>query len=275
MRDIEMDSRRDVSIGMPEDSRARKPQREVLEWDEQAERMASLGRIATGIAHEINQPLNSLKVIADSMLYWHRKGKPADIEKIMENVSRISAQADRINDIIQHIRTFVRNQTPVDPRPCQVNVAVEGALALLGSQLSSHGIVVKTCLDPSLTQILAVSNRLEEVIINLVVNAMHALDSVERLEKRICISTRQAGSRVILEVEDNGCGIGEELRGRIFEPFFTTKPIEGMGLGLSIVHSVVTSFQGCIDTVANADCGATFRVTFPTYAGHAGEGAQG
>ncbi|MBC9785290.1 PAS domain S-box protein [Heliobacterium chlorum] len=247
---------------------------EARERANRAERMASLGTMAAGIAHEINQPLNSLKVTADSMLYWHKKGKTVEVSKLIDNIQKISSQAGRINDIITHIRSFVHSEQKEQLVACDLNRAVEGALSLLGSQLSSHGIEVQIVLAPQLPPLQAVANRLEELIINLLVNAMHALDVSDRKSKIVRISTRAGATlrdgetkrnTVELDIGDNGSGIPEELHGRVFEPFFTTKPAgEGMGLGLSIAHSIVTSFRGHIQVKTNDENGATFTVIFPS-----------
>lgn len=240
----------------------------MLEAREQlarAERMASLGTMSAGIAHEINQPLNSLKVIADGMLYWHSRGKGQDLGKVMENVQKISAQASRIDEIIKHMRSFVRQETNISEfRPCNLNHAVEGSLSLLSSQMASHGIRLVKELQEELPYISGQPTRLEEVLINLVVNAIQSLDEVPQGDKEITCATWLEKERVILEVSDNGQGIGEENKHRIFDPFFTTKPVGvGMGLGLSIVHSIVSSMGGQINCIDNESGGATFRAEFP------------
>ena len=134
---------------------------------------------------------------------------------------------------------------------------------MIGSQLSSHGIKLKKSLQDALPAVLGENLRLEEVVVNLLVNAMHALNGTGKKEKVINIATR-AGKKVILEISDNATGINKKIKDKIFDPFFTTKGVGvGMGLGLSIVHSIVTSFNGKIHVEANEMGGATFRVEFP------------
>ena len=242
---------------------------EAREAVARAERLSSLGIMSAGIAHEINQPLNSLKIAADGMLYWHSQGKTPALAKIMENIEKISKQADRIDAIIKHMRFFVRSSQYGEPEPCDINAAVGEALSLIGVQLQAHAIDVRTSLASGLPPVLANSTQLEEVIINLLVNAMQSLDSINRRDKCITIASGWQQNEVFLEVGDNGPGISAKIRGKIFEPFFTTKPAgEGMGLGLSIVHSIVTSFGGQIVVkAARQRQGAAFRIAFPACGG--------
>jgi PAS domain S-box-containing protein len=250
-------------------TRRRQAEQEMLEAREavvRAERLSSLGIMAAGIAHEINQPLNSLKVTADGMLYWHNQGKTPALAKIMENIGKISKQADRIDNIIKHMRFFVRSSQRGDPEPCDINTAVEEALSLIGSQLAAHAIDVRKRLAVDLPPVTLNSTQLEEIIINLLVNAMQSLDTVDKPDKAIAIVSGWQKGEVFLEISDNGPGISSKIKGKVFEPFFTTKPAgEGMGLGLSIVHSIVASCGGqIIIKGARQNRGAAFRITIPT-----------
>ncbi len=252
-------------------TRRRQAEQEMLEAREavaRAERLSSLGIMAAGIAHEINQPLNSLKVTADGMLYWHNQGKTPALAKIMENIGKISKQADRIDNIIKHMRFFVRSQRG-DPESCDINTAVEEALSLIGSQLAAHAIDIKKRLAADLPPVTVGSTQLEEVIINLLVNAMQSLDTVDKPDKTIAIVSGWQKGAVFLEISDNGPGISSKIKGKVFEPFFTTKPAgEGMGLGLSIVHSIVAASGGrIIIKSARQNRGAALRITFPAEEG--------
>lgn len=230
-----------------------------------AERLSALGIMAAGIAHEINQPLNSLKVLADGMLYWQRQGKVAEIGQVMENVQEISRQADRIDMIIKHMRSFIRSSSDsVTALPFDINESVEQALSLIGSQLMSHEIEVVTELADELPQLYGSSIQLEQVMINLLSNAMQALDTVDKSGKQIRIATGQSDEMIHLTVSDNGPGINQSIKDKIFDPFFTTKSDGGgMGLGLSIVQSIVGTFGGRIKIKANKTCGAVFQIEFP------------
>ncbi|GAB6181426.1 hypothetical protein JCM14036_27450 [Desulfotomaculum defluvii] len=244
----------------------KKAEADMLETQERlarVEKLASLGTMAAGIAHEINQPLNSLKVIADGMLYWHDRGRFIDVERIMGNIRKISAQARRIDDIIKHMRSFVRSEKLKSVAPCNLNEAVDDALSMIGKQLSAHGIQVVKKLQLDLPPILGQKTRLEEIVINLLINSMQSLDTLKQNNKEILCAT-WAEDKVILEISDNGPGIKDEDRKRIFDPFFTTKPVGvGMGLGLSIVHTIVTSLGGQVYCKEHTGAGAVFRVEFP------------
>lgn len=230
-----------------------------------AERLSALGIMAAGIAHEINQPLNSLKVLADGMLYWQRQGKTPEISAVMESVQEISRQADRIDMIIKHMRSFIHSSETSSSLPCDLNQAVEQSLSLMGSQLMSHEIEVSTDLAEQLPPLYGNSIQLEQVMINLLSNAMQALDTLDKPGKQVRIATSRVSGLVQLTVSDNGPGISKAIKDKIFDPFFTTKSTGGgMGLGLSIVHSIVASFGGQIKIKANKPAGGvTFRLEFP------------
>ena len=230
-----------------------------------AERLSALGTMAGGIAHEINQPLNSLKVFADGMLYWYKQGRVQDISEVMESIQEISKQAGRIDDIIKHMRAFIHGSHIDHLAPCSINQAVEQSLLLVGPQLASHDIVVTTQLWLDLPLVLGNSTQLEQIIINLLVNAMQSLVTSERTEKQIKIITRLENNQVFLNISDNGPGISKELQNKIFDPFFTTKFAgEGTGLGLSIVHAIVTSYGGRIKVQDDESSGGiSFIIEFP------------
>jgi len=230
------------------------------------ERLNALGTMAGGIAHEINQPLNSLKVFADGMLYWHQQGRILGISEVMESIQEISKQAGRIDDIIKHMRAFIYGSHLDRLALCSVNGAVKQSLLLVGSQLAAHEITVKTQLQPDLPMIMGIDIQLEQIIINLLVNAMQSLGTVDRNDKQIVIATGSEENQVFLNISDNGAGINKELQHKIFDPFFTTKFAgEGMGLGLSIVHAIVTSYGGRIKVqdVNSSEGGVSFLIDFP------------
>ena len=237
---------------------------EAREAGARAERLSAMGVMAAGIAHEINQPLNSLKVLADGMIYWHKQGKIPEISSTIESIKEISKQADRIDTIIKHMRSFINNTEKREPALCDLNLAVEQSLELIGSQLSAHNIEVKTDLAANLPPILANSTQLEQIIVNFAVNAMQSLDKVDKPDKRINIVTGWNKGQEFLVFSDNGPGIIKAIKNKIFDPFFTTKSAgEGMGIGLSIIHTIVTSHGGKISVSDKPSGGAVFRVEFP------------
>ncbi len=237
----------------------------LQEQTSRAQRLASLSTISAGIAHEINQPLNTMRVIVDGMLYWHKRGRLLEHDKIMKNLQKISAQVGRVDEIIKHMRSLVGSGNATELELCNLNNAVSNALGVLGRQLTSHKINVVKKLARDLPGVLGNAHRLEEVVINLLVNAMHALDKANNVsEKEIKCLTCVSGEKVILEISDNATGISVDIKDSIFDPFFTTKETgEGMGLGLAIVQTLLSGFNGQIEAYNNEKGGATFRVELP------------
>lgn len=237
--------------------------REAQEQVVRSEKLASLGTMAAGIAHEINQPLNSVMLLTSGLLFWEERGRPFVKERFMSDVRGIYTQAQRIEGIILQMHSLLLAQRRHKLVACCMNSVVQEAIARLREQIDDRGILVKQVLQPDLPPIHAQPVQLEQVVINLITNAMHALDSADCPDKEITVATG-VGERVLLEVRDNGPGIGREVVGRIFEPFFTTKsPGEGMGLGLTIVNSIVTSYGGIITAGNNRLGGAFFKVEIP------------
>lgn len=253
-----------VFTDISEQVKIRKERRQLREQSARAQRFATLSAMSAGFAHEIRQPLNSIKILTDGILYWQKRGRPLDNERIIENLHKISAQVMRIDEIIKYLRSFARADHVAETEPCNLNDAVNSAMEMLDRQMSTHGIAINPELSPDLPFVLGSANRLEEIAINLLVNAMQALDTVSKTEKEITCRTGRKGKTVYLEISDNATGIGEEVLDKIFEPFFSTKQTGvGMGLGVPIVQSVATSFNGQIEASNNEKAGATFRVSFP------------
>ncbi|MGD0152554.1 MAG: PAS domain S-box protein [Thermacetogeniaceae bacterium] len=230
----------------------------------QMHKLSSLSALSAGVVHEIAQPLNSISVLAEGMLYMLNRGKELGSAKVKEKLQNISEEIDRINAIIKHIRSFAQ-AGHMELVPCSINRAVNNALDLLGSQLAAHGISVKKDFAANLVDVMGTGNDLEEVAINLLINAMEALDEESSNEKEITLITCQLDRRAVLEVGDNATGIDAEVSRRIFEPLYSTKdPDKSMGLGLSIVKSIVEKLNGNIVVRNNEKGGATFRVELTT-----------
>lgn len=244
---------------------------QVKETIAQAEKLASLGRMAAGISHEINQPLNSIKVITDSIRYWHRKGITTETPDLINAISNISSQADRIDKVIKHVRAFLHGNKTSQLVPSNINSAIESALNLFQTQLQASNIRLSKNLADGLPAVLATPTGLEEIIINLVANAVNALGKIDRKNRILSITTTFADS-ILIEVADNGPGIADKIKHQIFEPFFTTDDSSsGMGLGLSIIHSIIASYGGQIGFVNNDEGGATFWIKLPIYKENTGE----
>lgn len=231
------------------------------------ERLASLGAMAAGISHEISQPLNSIKVTATGITYLRDRGIHQDIDDIMRDVRQISSQADLISDIIKHVRAIIhaKNESDIiEQESCTLEEALTMAFQLVGNQLVSHGIEVNIYLASNVPAVYANKTGLVEVIINLLINALEALDMPEKKEKVIEVKLSARNERVYLQIADNGPGIPKNIQSKIFEPFFTTKSRgKSMGLGLSIMQSIVESYGGSLMTSENVPSGAVFEISLP------------
>jgi histidine kinase len=233
----------------------------------QAGKMATLGEMATGVAHELNQPLTVIKGAASYFLRKTRRSEPIAPETLSELSVEISGQVDRASDIINHMRAFGR-KSDLALLDTDINGVVAQACDLFGRQLVVHGITLETSLAPALPPVLAIPNRLEQVIVNLILNARDAVE--ERVKSApeppavIGVSTVMDGNTVLLSVWDTGTGIPAHLLNKIFEPFFTTKPVgKGTGLGLSIIYGLVKDFGGSISARNRDEGGALFEIRLP------------
>ncbi len=243
---------------------AEKKHAEVLRLAERSSRLASIGTLAAGISHEINQPLTALKVKVDSLLYWSEINETIPQNDLASDLAFISQQAERIDDIIKHMRALARQEKGHEPTEINVNHIIEDVLSLLRQRISAHGIQINLDLAGDLPRIRGHRTLIHQVIINLVVNAIHALDEFTRQEKAIFLRTGVREDSVIIEVLDNGPGIAEENLNQIFDPFFTTKiGGEGMGIGLSICHNIITGIGGIILAENRPEGGARFEVSIP------------
>ena len=230
----------------------------------QASKMATLGEMATGIAHEINQPLNAIQVGADFLAKMIKKGQEISPDQLMKVSRNISDQVARSSNIINHLREFGR-KSDFHVYPVNLNEPIRDVFTMLGQQLKLRNIDVRLDLAESLPEIQGDTNRLEQVFLNLVTNARDAMETMPAdKEKILTISTRRQEDSVVAEVSDTGEGMSEQTQQKIFEPFFTTKDVgKGTGLGLSISYNLVKDFNGDIEVDSVLGEGTTFRVTFP------------
>jgi PAS domain S-box-containing protein len=226
----------------------------------QAGKMAVLGEMATGMAHELNQPLTAISMAAENGLALLPDDMPK-ADRARRKFVRISEQAMRAGAIIDHMRVFGRrekNPTALLPLPD----AVEGARLILEGRFRLEGIVLETDLPPDLPPVRAPSVQVEQVLINLLVNACDAYRGADpAADRRIRIAAREEDGRVWLTVADSAGGISDPSR--VFEPFYTTKEVgQGTGLGLSISYGIIANLGGHL-SVRNEDGGAVFEIDLP------------
>jgi PAS domain S-box-containing protein len=237
---------------------------EAIQLAEQSARLASIGAVTGGITHEINQPLNAIKVSVDGILYWYKNNRVLVPEPFISMLQKISASVERINEIIKHMRTFWAAQDHVVREDFNMNDVVVKALSLIMQQLSAHGIKTLTELCNEAPFIKGNPIHIEQIVINLVTNSMHALDEVSGKDKTIVVKTLMEDHSVKLMVIDNGMGIPPGVDDRLFDPFYSSrKPAEGTGLGLAIVKRFVEEYRGSITHYNNPSGGAIFSLQFP------------
>jgi PAS domain S-box-containing protein len=239
----------------------------------QAGKLTTLGVMAAGMAHEINQPLNVIQVSADYVLKMLKKGQALDAEELKGVAEDIVTNVGRASFVIKHVRDFSRQSEALRSR-VNINHPIQDVFKVLGHQLKAHQIEVVLELDPQLPEVLADHNRLEQVFINLVSNAIDAMDEKsQRAEindgiKRLTIRSMSEGGHVAVEVNDTGIGMPEHVKSKLFEPFFTTKKTgKGTGLGTSISYGIVKDYDGHIEVASAPGAGTTFRITFPAARG--------
>ncbi|MCE5264027.1 MAG: GHKL domain-containing protein [Deltaproteobacteria bacterium] len=228
------------------------------------DRLAALGTLAAGIAHELNQPLNTIRVVTDGFLFGRTEGWPLDPEELFEGLEMISKQVARMDKVIRNVRNFAREERDAGGERATANEAIENVFSMIGRQIESHGIRVERDLDPALPLLKVSLSELEQVVMNLIVNARQALDAISGGSKTLRVRTGSRERAVFIEVSDNGGGIPGELLEKIFDPFFTTKAAgKGTGLGLSICQSIVGKYGGRVEACNNEGGGASFTVIVP------------
>ncbi len=245
----------------------------------QSGKLATLGELATGIAHEINQPLGGISLITQGLIMAKSRGKLPDC-LLDEKLKNIIEQIDRINNIITHLRTFAR-QTDNIMVETDVRKPLLDVFKLIGQQLVNKEIDVSLDITDNIPIIMAEHNRLEQIFLNLLSNARDALEDMEKRVKELCVSDKlpeklqnwnkkiaikvyEQNQELIIEFKDNGTGIPQDIINKIFDPFYTTKEIgKGTGLGLSITYGIVKDFNGIIQIESTEDEGSTFIIKFP------------
>jgi PAS domain S-box-containing protein len=235
------------------------------------ERMASLGTMLAGVAHELNNPLAAISGFAQIIL----RGNTLDQDD-RAAVETINHEANRAARIVRDLQTFARERAYLQREEVDLNDVISYVIASQRYRMDTHGIQRQIALAPALPPIRAERAQVEQILINLIANATQALESITdapavragggatHVAPTISVRTYARGADAIIEVEDNGPGISPENLPRIFDPFFTTRPEgEGTGLGLAVVHGIVNSYSGTLEVESNEGSGTLFRVSFP------------
>lgn len=257
---FDKDGKEEALVCIFYDLRARKLMQKELEETQmklfQSEKMSSLGKLAAGIAHEINNPLGGIMIFADSILE-----DIEDNDTHREDLKRIASEAKRCKNIVKGLLEFSR-QTDNTMIPQNINELLEQGMFLLENQAIFHNIDVVKEYDQDLPLVKCDSARLKQVFINITQNAIDSMDA----KGTFTIKTRynREKKRAEIEFSDTGCGIPEEIRQKIFDPFFSTKEVgKGTGLGLSMSYGIIKDHGGTISTKSKEGEGATFIIELP------------
>jgi PAS domain S-box-containing protein len=226
-------------------------------------RVTALGELTASIAHEVNQPLAAVVTNAAACLRWLDHETP-NLDEARSTVESIINDGNRAGEVIQRVRALV-NKTPVQKAPLRINEVVNEVITLVQRELFSHRVSLRMELAPALPLVLADRIQLQQVILNLVVNGIEAMQSVTDRPRELMIGTRRDEARKILvTVKDDGVGIDAENADQLFNAFFTTKS-SGMGMGLSICRSIIDAHGGRLSASGNVGPGATFQFTLPLH----------
>lgn len=227
---------------------------------QQSQRIQSLGVLAAGVAHEINNPLHSLQLnlgVFRRMMKDGTSGLPGETEEILGDLEQ---EVRNIAGIVSRMRDLARPAGSDDVAPLELNSAVGEALSVVRAQMASHAIAMEEDFASDLPGIMASGHDLKQAIINLIANARQALD--QQKGGRIVVRTADCDGAICLQVEDNGPGLPANPD-RVFDPFFSTKEVgEGMGMGLAVIYNQVTRWGGKIEAASGALGGACFTISF-------------
>ena len=254
-------SGRDITLR----KRAEEQARQHLQQLAHVTRLSSMGEMASAIAHEVNQPLTAILTYSQASMRLLRSGA-ASLEEIIDAMERVAGQAERASDIIRHLRTFVRKED-AQLLPIQLNFLVTEVVRLVHGEARQSGVELAIELADGLPPVMADNIQLQQVLVNLVRNAIEAINGAEIEPRRIRIVTRRgADGSVEACVEDSGPGFDAKSAEQLFEPFYSTKA-HGMGIGLSISRSIVEAHHGRIWARGAPDGGASFHFALPAAKG--------
>ena len=259
----------EYGLGMIENITERKQaeERERLRQAELAQvtRLGTMGEMATGIAHELNQPLAAIANYAEACILRIRGRDPAHAD-LLSDLEGLAGQTERAGQIIRRLRDFVRRGEP-RRSTCEINEIVREVVGLMEPEMRMTETALRLELSASQPAVRADSIQIEQVILNLVRNAVEAMSNVEPARRALLIRSATTGDEAVeVTIRDTGNGLDPEIGEQIFDAFFTTKP-EGMGMGLSISRTIVEAHGGRLWAAANPGGGATFRFTLPISGG--------
>ena len=226
---------------------------ELQEQLRHADRLATIGQLAAGVAHELNEPLGNILGFAQLA-----KKNPEITEQIEDDVEKIEKASLHAREIVKKLLLFAR-QVPSQKKKVNINEIIENSIFFYEHRCQKEGISLERILSPDLPEIEGDPSQLSQAFVNMIVNSIQAMPDGGKLS----IQTSYNEEYVYLFIEDNGIGMNEEVKNKIFLPFFTTKDIsEGTGLGLPVVHGIVISHNGQINVFSEEGKGTIFEIKF-------------
>jgi C4-dicarboxylate-specific signal transduction histidine kinase len=224
-------------------------------------RVTILGELTASLAHEVNQPLAGIVSSADACLHW-LAAQPPNVDKARRAIGRITRDAKRASDVVARVRNLAK-KGPLQWTWVDINETVEETISLATRELSQNNVSLETQLAENLPQILADRIQLQQVILNLIINACEALTAADDEFRKLSISTAREMDGVALTVRDTGVGIDPQQIETVFEAFHTTKP-GGMGMGLAVSRSIIEGHGGRLWAEPNEPRGAIFKFSIPS-----------
>ena len=233
-----------------------------------SDRMSTLGEMAAGIAHEINQPLNIISLAMDKILFETARTEIVNVEFLKIKSDKIFENITRIRDIIDHVRAYSRSQEDFVPIAFDINSSIVNASSMIVEQFKHHGINLNLQLEPGIPQIVGNTYKFEQVILNLLANAKDAVtekkSQQQDIEMQVGIRSWHENQWIFVDVMDNGTGINKDDIHNVMLPFYTTKEEgKGTGLGLSICYQIIKEMNGTIEITSDSTLGTKFQLVLP------------
>jgi C4-dicarboxylate-specific signal transduction histidine kinase len=221
-----------------------------------ANRVATMGRLAASIPHQLSQPLTAMITHAEAALHWLDR-RPADMERVRRSLAFIVQNGNRARDVVGCMRALIRKVPPRRDR-LAINEAIREVIELTRGEAVKNGVSVHAELADDLPVLQGDRVQLQQVILNLIINAIEAMSSVGEGPRHLLITTSKVGANVLVTLRDTGPGLVPAMLEQVFDPYYTTKP-SGLGLGLSICRSIIEAHGGRLWASANMNRGATFQ----------------
>jgi two-component system NtrC family sensor kinase len=254
------------TVGIGKDISARKA---LMEQVMQSDRQAAVGRLASGVAHEINNPLAMIGEIAgylNDLVYGGPGSESADLTKeLKEGLPKILNHVEMGRSITHRMLNYARKTEATAEVIAEANAALEEVLPFIAKEAALAQVTIHQDYQPNLPRVAIEELQLQEIFINLIKNAIQAMRS-QSGKNNLWLTTKEQNKKVTITVKDDGPGISEKVRNRLFDPFVTTKPPgQGTGLGLSICYGIIKRYDGEIQVETEAGKGSTFKVILPIY----------